>query len=493
MGVLMGGEKTVEAQESDWQEIPLPSGIHFYDLVFLDENAGWAVGQKDQTNGVLFHTTDGGKTWSEQSSGVAGAILTNFTWVDPMNGFIIGFDQAGKSFLMRTSDGGQTWQVITPANITGQIFSLTIQPGGVLWMLTVIYQPRSYHVWNSADGTSWSEHTVTPLPDARIVEITFPTVQVGYAVGRSGSDVSIPLLTKTSDGGETWANVSLPLAKGVLAGLFFIDDLNGFVCGTSENFGIILKTGDGGASWKEVARLSGSELTIDDVIMSNPLTGFAYGFWKDGDKYGMTVFQTKDGGNIWEKTSLPVASKITPPTIVEDTVWTAIYHEDGGDSALYFKPLPPYSPPQPLVQPPSQTQPPAQPPAAPPALTRIELDPRNIILTVGQPITFTATGYDQWGVVIDLEDPTWKINSQEQSQCQGNNSCTITPTNPGEMNLSIISRNSIVVGEFQLEIIEVRETPCGGVPLFPDYAISLLAFTIGAVYFIQRKISPPKN
>src|SRR5690349_16960337 len=34
---------------------------------FVDANAGWAVGDR----GVIWHTEDGGGTWSEQQSGVA--------------------------------------------------------------------------------------------------------------------------------------------------------------------------------------------------------------------------------------------------------------------------------------------------------------------------------------------------------------------------------------------------------------------------------------
>ena len=63
---------------------------------------GWAVG----SGGAIAHTTDGGKTWLPQHSGVQ-EDLRRVTFVDEDHGWI-----AGSGVLLRTENGGQKWQVI---------------------------------------------------------------------------------------------------------------------------------------------------------------------------------------------------------------------------------------------------------------------------------------------------------------------------------------------------------------------------------------------
>jgi len=140
----------------------------FNDMIFLDDDNGWAVGWTDEKAGILFHTTDGGQTWSEQSVDVPDATWTKLAWADSTTGFVIGFGASGQPLLLRTNDGGQTWQVSAPANISGQMVELIVQPGGALWALSVVYRPRSYHVWHSADGEAWNERAVAPAADAQI-------------------------------------------------------------------------------------------------------------------------------------------------------------------------------------------------------------------------------------------------------------------------------------------------------------------------------------
>ncbi|MBM3150754.1 MAG: hypothetical protein FJZ96_00885 [Chloroflexi bacterium] len=344
-----GGIPSASAQESEWQEIPLPPGLVFFDMVFVDNETGWAVGGTEGQHNLLYNTTDGGQTWTEQDPGVAEAFWIKIIWGDPMIGYILGFG-GGAEHLLHTNDGGQSWQPSTPP-VSGQFYDLTIQPGGALWGLTTIYEPRSYHTWYSADGEMWTERTIASTAGARVAELTFPTAGTGYAVGKVGTDNPIPLFMKTSDGGGTWLDVPQPLATGALIGEFFFDDLNGFICGESEGFGVILKTNDGGGTWTEVARLSGSELSIADLVMANLNEGYAYGFWQEGDAYGMNIYQTMDGGNTWQKSSLPSASKLIPPIITPDKVYTAFYDMDSESSSLFFKLLTPYTIPEPPSQP----------------------------------------------------------------------------------------------------------------------------------------------
>src|SRR3569623_1138426 len=55
------------------------------DVMFVDAQRGWAVGDR----GVIWHTSDGGKRWQMQSSGVA-CRLESIHFIDSENGWAAG-------------------------------------------------------------------------------------------------------------------------------------------------------------------------------------------------------------------------------------------------------------------------------------------------------------------------------------------------------------------------------------------------------------------
>jgi photosystem II stability/assembly factor-like uncharacterized protein len=73
--------------------------VWFKDIEFVDANNGWAVGE----GGAVFHTTNGGLTWSEQQSTTRG-LVCGVSFVDALNGWL-GTD----SGVLHSTDGGQTW------------------------------------------------------------------------------------------------------------------------------------------------------------------------------------------------------------------------------------------------------------------------------------------------------------------------------------------------------------------------------------------------
>ena len=69
-------------------------------VCFVDERRGWAVG----AGGVIVATTDGGRTWRQQTSGV-GEDLRDVKFFDAREGWAVGTGGA----MLRTTDGGLTW------------------------------------------------------------------------------------------------------------------------------------------------------------------------------------------------------------------------------------------------------------------------------------------------------------------------------------------------------------------------------------------------
>ena len=84
-----------------WQT-PLPNGSYLSAVCFINENSGWAVGNA----GTILRTTNGGNTWSSQSSGTINR-LYSVSFTDSNNGTAVG----GNGTIVRTTDAGNTWTI----------------------------------------------------------------------------------------------------------------------------------------------------------------------------------------------------------------------------------------------------------------------------------------------------------------------------------------------------------------------------------------------
>ena len=86
-----------------WQN-PVPQGNVLFQVYFTDANIGTAVGFR----GTILRTTDGGATWTSQTSGTS-YYLSGVSFIDANNGIAVGF----YGTIVRTTDGGATWNIQT--------------------------------------------------------------------------------------------------------------------------------------------------------------------------------------------------------------------------------------------------------------------------------------------------------------------------------------------------------------------------------------------
>jgi photosystem II stability/assembly factor-like uncharacterized protein len=138
-------------------------------------NEGWISGY----NGVILHSSDGGKTWSPQTTGVT-QTLENVYFADASHGWAVGWIGT----IIRTSDGGASWK--EAQNITG---------AEVTWSLNAVYFRDLQNGWavgfngqmlRSKDGGANWAALKSPV------------------TATAGSDI---LLSK--DGGETWGSIEI--------------------------------------------------------------------------------------------------------------------------------------------------------------------------------------------------------------------------------------------------------------------------------------------
>ena len=165
--------------------------------------------------GMLTTSTDAGKTWSKPRrlpDGIVGPIknkpvqLANGDLLSPSSSE----DAGWRVHFERSSDLGQTWTATPPVNDGKKIGaiqpSILFHPDGKLQALGRTRQGRIFETWSADAGRTWSEMTLTDLPnpnagtdavtlkDGRHLLIYNPVIK-----GRS------PLALAASPDGKTWS------------------------------------------------------------------------------------------------------------------------------------------------------------------------------------------------------------------------------------------------------------------------------------------------
>ena len=79
---------------------PLPTGNILWDVVYINSNEGWAVGQ----HMTILKTTDGGYNWKVKSSASSDK-LYSVSFIDDKSGLAVGTN----GIILKTTDGGNDW------------------------------------------------------------------------------------------------------------------------------------------------------------------------------------------------------------------------------------------------------------------------------------------------------------------------------------------------------------------------------------------------
>ena len=81
--------------------------------------------------GVVFHTRDGGTTWSKQLDRLD-ILLRDIRFIDPRRGWAVGYNvKDGTSTVLGSSDGGRTWQ--EELTVFGEELMTVFARDGYVW------------------------------------------------------------------------------------------------------------------------------------------------------------------------------------------------------------------------------------------------------------------------------------------------------------------------------------------------------------------------
>jgi photosystem II stability/assembly factor-like uncharacterized protein len=208
--------------------------------------------------GIIIHTSDGGKNWEKQPSPVP-FFLMDVHFVNPLKGWIV----TEQTHILSTNNGGKSWKIqFSDRDFILKAISFCDQFNG--W--AVGEYGYTYHT--SDGGTTWEKQAgyfgISETDEVEGENFLFDVVavdpQTAWAVGIDG------YVTKTINRGKTWQEVKTCAPKTQL------------FCVSTDKSNIILIGGNG-----TFLISSNKGVTWKNLELKPPITyGWLYGLTKRG-------------------------------------------------------------------------------------------------------------------------------------------------------------------------------------------------------------------
>lgn len=295
-----------EMQAQDWIPIEAQGPPISNSLDAVDENIAWyAVGGFGLT--AIFKTTDGGATLTQNDLPVSeDQIPYIITALDDQTAFV-GTTNNSTGFALRTVDGGATWENLNLGedqevrSVLGIHFYNELE--GFLMLLSTTSPDKMSFLTTGDGGDTWQENEAFPTEEGdlqyiynstSIYEVKDNYIWIGTISGK---------ILRSKDKGLTWE--ALDWISDDATSIAFKDTLNGIVVNTGNITGGGIngdptkrtgyRTSDGGNTWAE-------------IFIPNDLETVEYVPGSDGVYIGTESFTiksyyyiTKDNGDNWEE------------------------------------------------------------------------------------------------------------------------------------------------------------------------------------------------
>lgn len=248
----------------NWEKSVIPSYNIGTSMSFIDSNKDWILLNQDvgmgKQQGELFHTEDGGKTWlkvsdtSMENGLPVGGLKSGISFCNAVTGWLTGSTSMGAPILYKTSDGGKTWsdQLSSVGEFHLDASSESLQPvffnekDGILPISVYTGKPDNYDnifYYTDNGGKRWeglsSIHSKDRIGSSNF---DFINLQSGWVITSEG------ILYSTGDGGKSWTQIWENASYKSFSCLDFVSEQIGLALADNR----IVKTVDGGKSWSKV-------------------------------------------------------------------------------------------------------------------------------------------------------------------------------------------------------------------------------------------------
>lgn len=295
----------------------------FSEIQMANSKEGWASSPQ-----AVFKTENGGDDWVDVTPAdikaqydiqAAFFLDENCAWIMPYQETETKY--VSRTIIFRTLDKGAHWEKfeLPQTNMGTDLFFVNKDKG---WMTISQSWSLGQHPFDlyatGNGGKTWDKiHSVnrdtqSPIPlSALISGFYFIDAQTGWLTGTT--NMGLPVLEQTTNGGMAWEDVEFPYQEGSILGsenhigdtsvkvdppVFFnrkdgLIQVQYFYSVNNELYSLFYHTGDGGKSWEKE----------DEKIVYNDPGSFKYSFvdknngWLIAD--GKDFMKTADGGTTW--------------------------------------------------------------------------------------------------------------------------------------------------------------------------------------------------
>ena len=268
-----------------------------------------------QGTGVI-RSDDAGQSWATHNAQL-GASEINWLTADPSNSNVVYAGRNGSVF--QTRDRGASWATMLPStrgsvlSEPGAVANLAVDPhdSRSLWTTSQL------GLWHSRDdGGSWQylidflgEYSHEGITNDALVGLAVDpnepnTIWVAasgnYEAGSEGE------IYKSIDGGKTFSNLAPKLGYGDFFRKLLIDPVTPgriWIGGTHGYFNpMLLLSSDGGQTWTDVSAglAGGGEVTALVVDPDNGRTVYVAAVGRDGVNTAPRMFRSDDSGSSWQ-------------------------------------------------------------------------------------------------------------------------------------------------------------------------------------------------
>ena len=278
---------------SQWIQQNSGTPVNLYDVEFINENTGWALGDA----GIVIKTTNGGLNWINvpNPSITAGGILVSIQPIDSMIVYLVG----GHNIILKTTNAGLNW--------------IEIRNGP--WGSGVAYTGISYlnkdTVWFCGGNTVFRTYDGGNTIDS-FYSPAFSPSDIYFKDMNTGLICEEEEVYKSTNGGVNWFRTNVPDSGALIffSKLAVAENQYAWVMG---NNGTVFRTTDFAQTWN----------LIDTIAVGGffPIYFFNSSIgWAGGS--GNRLYKSTDSGFSWrrELTDSNIVAFIASITFVNDTV-----------------------------------------------------------------------------------------------------------------------------------------------------------------------------